>query len=43
MVARPGEKLEPPCNMPDRIATIELVEDDEGALKARFGGWRDGE
>jgi lipid-A-disaccharide synthase-like uncharacterized protein len=43
MVARPGEKLAPPFNMSDRIATIELVKDDEGALKARFDGWREGD
>ncbi len=43
LVARPGEKLAPPFNMSDRIATIEVVESGEGDLRARFDGWKEGD
>jgi len=43
LVARPREKLAPPFNMSDRIATIEVVESGEGDLRARFDGWKEGD
>lgn len=43
LVGKPGEPLAPPFNLSDRIVTIEVREDGEGGLVARFQGWEEGE
>ena len=41
-VAAPGKHVVPPFNMSDRIATINVEENDSGELVATFGGWKNG-
>lgn len=41
-VSAPGEALEPPFDLSDRIVTIDVV-GEEGEYKARFDGWEEGD
>lgn len=43
LVSTPGDPLEPPFNNSDRIATIDIVEAENGELRARFEGWEPGD
>lgn len=43
IVGAPGEPVRPPFNLSDRISTIELVENADGELRARFFGWEPGD
>lgn len=43
IVGHPGNPIDPPFNMSDRIATIDVVETEAGELRARFDGWEEGE
>ncbi|MEX2580749.1 MAG: lipid-A-disaccharide synthase N-terminal domain-containing protein [Verrucomicrobiales bacterium] len=41
-VGAPGDPIEPPFNLSDRIVTIEVIESD-GEYRARFDGWEEGD
>ncbi|MCG8599015.1 MAG: lipid-A-disaccharide synthase N-terminal domain-containing protein [Verrucomicrobiales bacterium] len=43
LVGQPGKPVEPPFNLSDRIATIEVVEGPDGELRGRFDGWKEGD
>ncbi len=42
-VGSPGDPVEPPFNLSDRLSTITMVESDDGTLRARFYGWKKGD
>jgi len=42
-VGSPGEPVEPPFNLSDRISTIHVVEGEDGRPRARFFGWEPGD
>lgn len=41
-VGSPGNPLEPPFNVSDRIVTIDVRPDEKGELRATFDGWPEG-
>lgn len=41
-VGSPGDPVKPPFNLSDRISTITVVKGEDGQLKARFYGWKEG-
>ena len=43
LVATPGEPVKPPFNNSDRISTIEVIEDADGRMRARFRNWEEGD
>ncbi len=42
-VSLPGEPLEPPFNLSDRIVTIDVEKNSDGELVATFDGWEEGD
>lgn len=42
-IKRPGQPLKEHFNLSDRIVTIEVVENPDGQLVARFEGWEEGD
>ena len=43
LVGLPGKPVAPPFNMSDQIATIDVVEGEDGELRGRFAGWKEGD
>lgn len=41
VIGRPGDPVVPPFNLSDRIATIDVIEGENGEYRGRFDGWRE--